>query len=210
MERTGQALDDEWRFSSDSLTEKDTDVLNLISQEALTGFTFDGLKRRLGLHSETLSRILGRLEEEGIVEKAPGGYRVTSKIKRFPALHPVGIDEKQTCLLQTMIPSNVSLEQLVHDLRGRWFGLLRWLGCTEGVDGVTLKWITEDGDIQVNANILEPALTINAKFLRNKDLNMALRASYQLMTYISKLCSNTRLIKRVSYFGDFDFHLMPA
>jgi hypothetical protein len=203
-------LDDEWGFSSESLSEKDTDVVNLISQEALTGFTFDGLKRRLGLHPETLSRILDRLEEEGIVEKTSGGYRVTPKIKRFPALRPVGTDELQTCLLQTMIPSNISLEQLVHDLRGRWFGLLRWLGCTEGEDGVTLKWITEDGDIQVSANILEPALTITAKFLKNKDLNTALRASYQLMTYISKLCSNSHLIKRVSFFGDFDFHFMPA
>jgi len=193
-----------------SFGERDTDVLNLISQEALTRFTFDGLKRRLGLHPETLSRILNRLEQEGIVEKGPGGYKVTSKINQFPTLHPIGNDELRMSLLQTLIPSKVPVEQLVQSLKGKWFGLLRWLGCTESEEGTTLKWITEDGGIQVNANILEPALTIEAKFLRDKDVDMALKASYQLMAYIGKLCSSSQLLRRVAYLGDYDMHMMPA
>jgi hypothetical protein len=113
-------------------------------------------------------------------------------------------------LLQTLVPSNVSTEQLTQNLKGKWFGLLRWLGCTEGEEGITLKWITEDGGIQVNANILEPALTIEAKFLRDKDVDMALRASYQLMTYIGRLCSSRQLIRHVAYFGNVGLDLMPA
>ena len=62
-----------------SLSERDADVLALIENEDLAIFTFDGLKRRTGLHSETLSRILSRLEEEGIVKKEPEGYRVSPK-----------------------------------------------------------------------------------------------------------------------------------
>ena len=50
--------------SSYPLSERDTDVLSLIDEEDLTMFTFDGLKRRLGLHPETLSRILSLLEQE--------------------------------------------------------------------------------------------------------------------------------------------------
>ena len=207
---TKSTLDAEWHDPESSFSERDTDVLNLISQEALTRFTFDGLKRRLGLHPETLSRILNRLEQEGIVEKGPGGYKVTSKINRFPMLHPIGSDGLRMSLLQTLIPSKVPVEQLIQNLKGKWFGLLRWLGCTESEEGTTLKWITEDGGIQVNANILEPALTIEAKFLREKDLDMALKASYQLMTYIGKLCSSSQLLRRVAYFGDYDLHMMPA
>ena len=41
-----------------SLSERDADVLALIETEDLATFTFDGLKRRTGLHPETLSRIL--------------------------------------------------------------------------------------------------------------------------------------------------------
>lgn len=204
-------MNDDWHdFSTSSLSERDADVLTLISQEALTRFTFDGLKRRLGLHPETLSRILSRLEQEGIVEKGPGGYKVTSRINQFPTLHTVGSDELRMPLLQTLVPSNVSQEQLTQNLKGKWFGLLRWLGCTEGEEGITLKWITEDGGIQVNANILEPALTIEAKFLRDKDVDMALKASYQLMTYIGKLCSSRQLIRHVAYFPNTGLDLMPA
>ena len=203
-------MDDEWKIPESSLSERDADVLNLISQEALTRFTFDGLKRRLGLHPETLSRILGRLEQEGIVEKGPEGYKVTSKIDEFQSMHSNISDEARVPLLQTLVPTNVSVEQLILNLRGKWFGLLRWLGCTEGEDGIVLKWTTEDGGIQVNVNILEPALTIEAKFLRDKDLDMALKASYQLMAYIGKLCSGPQLIRHVGYFGDHDLHLMPA
>lgn len=205
------ALNDDWHdFSTVSLSERDADVVSLISQEALTRFTFDGLKRRLGLHPETLSRILSRLEQEGIVEKGPGGYKVTSRINQFPTVHPVGSDKLRMPLLQTLVPSNVSTEQLTQNLKGKWFGLLRWLGCTEGEEGITLKWITEDGAIQVNANILTPALTIEAKFLKDKDVDMALKASCQLMAYIGRLCSGSQLIRHVAYFHNMGLDLTPA
>jgi hypothetical protein len=84
------------------------------------------------------------------------------------------------------------------------------MGLSENGEGVTLKWITDGGDIQVDANISERALTIDAKFLHDRDLNMALKASYQLMTHIGKLCSGSRLIRRVAYFGGFDVRLMSA
>lgn len=204
-------LDAGWNDDTDSsLSERDTDVLNLISQEALTKFTFDGLKRRLGMHPETLSRILNRLELEGIVQKGPEGYKVTHKIGRFPGFRSAATDEFRTPLLQTFIPSNISVEQLIQNLKGKWFGMLRWLGYAQGQNEATLKWITEDGSIQVNATISETALCIDAKFLRGKDLNIALTASYQLMTYISRLCLRRPLIRRVGYFGNFDVHLMSA
>ena len=56
------------------LSERDADVLALIEKEDLAVFTFDGIKRRTGLHPETLSRVLARLEEEGILKKQADGY----------------------------------------------------------------------------------------------------------------------------------------
>ena len=204
-------MDAEWQDPAESsFGERDRDVISLISEEDLALFTFDGLKRRMGLHPETLSRILGRLEHEGLVQKGPGGYKVTSKISEFPRLRPTCGDESHVPLLQTFLPSDMSVQQLVLDLRGRWFGLLRWMGLSENGESVTLKWITDGGDVQVDANISERALTIDAKFLHDRDLNMALKASYQLMTHIGKLCSGSRLIRRVAYFGGLDVRLMSA
>lgn len=208
---TKLALDDDWRdFSQGSFSERDVDVLDLISREALARFTFDGLKRRLGIHPETLSRILNRLEQEGFVEKGVEGYKVTSKINDYAELRSANDNKDCLPLLQTLIPSNVSTDQLVQSLRGKWFGMLRWFGFAEDEEGITLKWITEDGGIQVNANISEASLAITAKFLRENNLNTALTASYQLMATISRLCQRKQLIKHVGYFGDYGLFLTPA
>jgi len=203
-------LDAEWHDLSDaSFGERDNDVLALLREEDLVTFSFDGLKRRLGLHPETLSRILFRLEQEGIVEKKPEGYSVTSRISEFLRI-PAYDNESRVPLLQTFLPSDVSVPQLVSDLRGRWFGFLRWLGLSSNDGNVTLKWITEDGGIQVEANISETALTIEAKFLQDKNMNMALKSSYQLLTHISRLCSPSRRARHVAYCGGSDVFLMPA
>lgn len=194
-----------------SLSERDVDVLALIETEGLVTFTFDGLKRRTGLHSETLSRILCRLEEEGIVKKEQVGYRVNPKITELK-LQQTPSQASATPLIQTFLPSDLLTNQLVLSLRGKWFGSLRWLGISENSQGVTLKWVTEDGGIQIAANIQGAALNIEAKFLTNNNLNAALKASYQLMTLIGKLCTSTKaaqpvIARKVGYFGE---SYMPA
>jgi len=195
-----------------SLSERDADILALIETEDLAIFTFDGLKRRTGLHPETLSRILVRLEQEGIVKKGPEGYRVTPKITELK-LNQTRKEEPTTPLIQTFIPSDLMTHQLILSLKGKWFGMLRWLGISEKGQGVTLKWITEDGGIQIAANIQGTALNIEAKFLTNNDLNLALKASYQLMSNISKLCQSSHAsriaTRNVGYYGNSGF-FMPA
>jgi hypothetical protein len=90
--------------------------------------------------------------------------------------------------------------------------MLRWLGISENSQGITLKWITEDGAIQIAANIQGNALNIEAKFLKSNNLNIAFKASYQLMSLIGKLCISSQsashaVARNVSYFGDI---MMPA
>ncbi|HIJ08486.1 TPA: hypothetical protein HA274_03980 [Candidatus Bathyarchaeota archaeon] len=196
-------------FNSAFLSQRDSNVVSLLEEEDLTSFTFDGLKRRLCLHQETLSRILERLEKEGIVQKEVDGYKVRSRIKRVK-LDPMGPREGNVPLLQTYLPSNVNVFRLVANLKGKWFGSLRWFGLSESSEGATLKWVTEDSGIQINARIEDSTLTIEAKFLRENNLNSALSASYQLMGHISTLCSGSTPVKHVSFFGGADVFLMPA
>ena len=188
-----------------SLSERDADVLSLIETEGLATFTFDGLKRRTGLHPETLSRILTRLEEEGIIRKEREGYSVNPKITQLK-LQPSQKETPSTPLIQTYLPSDLMTQQLILKLKGKWFGVLRWLGISEGSQGVTLKWITEDGGIQISANIAGSSLNIDAKFLTNNNLNLALKASYQLMSIIGKVCISSQtasvaMARNVGYFG---------
>lgn len=188
-----------WHTTS-SIPGHDADVLSLIDEEALTVFTFDGLKRRLGLHPETLSRVLARLEDEGVVKKDANGYIVTPKINRL-RVQETRNEESLVPLLQTYLPSNMQVQQLVANLKGKWFGLLRWFGLAEDNRGVVMKWITEDGGIQINAAIQDNTLTIEGKFLRDNNLNRALSASYQLMSYIGSILSSRH---HIASHVDFD------
>jgi hypothetical protein len=196
-------------ISEFSLSERDTNVLQVFEEEGLTSFTFDGLKRRLGLHSETLSRVLCRLEDKEIVEKGLDGYRVTSKVREFLRFPPKS-REPSVPVLQTFLSPDVPIHQVVSDLRGKWFGVLRWLGCSENNGYTTLKWITEDGGIQVDANFSNGGLSIETKLLHGKDLNTALHASYQLIGQIAKLYSRPDQIRRVAYFSQYVPNSMSA
>ncbi len=188
---------------SSSLGYRDSDVISFLENENLTAFTFDGLKRRLGLHSETLSRILSRLESEGIITKTREGYVVNPKIDKLKFC-PQRSEETTTPLLQTFLPSTMMTRELVAKLRGKWFGSLRWLGTSENSEGVTLKWVTEEGSLQLNANVQGSALNIEAKFLTSNNLDLALRTAYQLMAYINRLCIGTGIARNVAFYSDFD------
>jgi len=195
-----------------SLSERDVDVLAFLGEEEFQIFTFEGLKRRLCLHPETLSRILDRLESEGIVKKSSHGYTVTKEIAKHLRHHANNSGESRAVLLQTFLPSDMTAELIVSNLRGRWFGLLRWLGLAENADVIALKWVTEDGDVQVDAKITMNTLTIEAKFLRGFNQDLALKAAYQLMTHISKLSerSHSPMARHVGYFSHSGYFFMPA
>lgn len=203
-------MDKDWNDISDlEFSERDTNVLHIIDEEDLTSFTFEGLKRRLGMHPETLSRVLYRLANQGIVEKGVEGYTVTSKAKELLKSHSFDSRVPTVCLLQTLLPPDVPIQNVVSNLKGKWFGVLRWLGYSENKEGVVLKWITEDGGIIISAIFSLGQLNIDAKMLWEKDLSVALKASYQLMGYITNLISRVES-NRVAYFDRFDSYSLSA
>jgi DNA-binding transcriptional ArsR family regulator len=194
------SLDSEWPyFHNESLNEWDTSVLKVIGNEGLIRFTFDGMKRRLGVHPETLSRVLSRLEDQGIIEKQNDGYRVKSEARKALNSQPMSNREPGVPLLQTLLPSGIAIKEMVTNLKGKWFGALRWLGYAEGGEAIILKWITEDGEIQVDAAFSEGSLSIEAKMLSEENLSEALMASYRLISYIFRIYERSGRIQHADY-----------
>ncbi len=190
------------------LTSRDSNILHAIQEEGLTVFAFDGLKRFLGVHQEMLSRVLDRLEDEGLLEKVSEGYRLTDRGSQLVA-RPLSSTQPRIPIVKSLLPHDVDVQRIIAGLKGRWFGSLRWLGYSQNEDGLVLKWITEEDSIQIDAKFTENYLSIDAKVGEEKDVSQAVKASHQLMSHISQLYSGPRrgrnLLTPVSFFPDFSF-----
>lgn len=167
--------------------QRDLEVVQFIAEEGLLGFTFEGLKRRLGAHPETLSRILDRLEEQRVLEKGESGYRVTQRGREVAGLRQLSVSEARITLLKTLLPRVENPRESILQLRGRWFGPLRWLGYSDDEKGIGLKWITEDGGIQVDAIFNNDELMIEGRIREGRSLTDAIKAAHLLVGYISKV-----------------------
>jgi len=192
-----------------NLTPRYTGVLQTVMEEGLTVFTFDGLKRLTGLHQEKLSRIIDRLEEEGLLEKVADGYRITARgsetIPRplVSAMQPIPI-------VQSLLPRDVDLQQIISGLKGRWFGGLRWLGYNQNEEGTVLKWIAEEDGIQIEARFTDSYLSIDAKVAEGREVSQAVKAAHQLLGHVSGLYGTpTRrrqhLASQIAYYPSIDF-----
>ena len=185
-------MDQGWNVISDvDLKESDINILQTINEEELTNFTFEGLKRRLKIHQETLSRILNRLSDQGIIKKCNNGYTLAVKAKKLLNQQPSDSTHPTLLLLQTFLPPQITIEKIISNLKGKWFGTLRWLGHSITNESISLKWITEDGGNIISAHFSQGKLHIEAKMISENDINTALTASHQLMGYITKLISKT-------------------
>lgn len=181
-------LDETWTNVLE-LKEQDIDVIHVIHIENLTYFTFEGLKRRLKIHPETLSRILARLTDDEILEKTDKGYSLTTKGKHLLEQQNHQSTPARVPVLQSFVPPELSVDKIASCLKGKWFGSLRWLGYSLSEETVELKWITTNGEIIVSAVFTDGTLRIYSKAISETDFSARLSVSYQLMGYITKLIS---------------------
>ena len=101
---------------------------------------FSGLRRALRAHPESLSRALRRLEREGLVERADGGYRALSVAAAIPAPP----DTPLRTIAEVALTPGPGASELRNRLAGRWFGTLRWVGTVKGKEGQLLIWSRRD------------------------------------------------------------------
>lgn len=180
-------------ISSDSpLSERDAEVVRTIEEEGLSVFTFDGLRRMTGAHPETLTRILERLEEEGMVVRSPEGYSTTDRAKGATAVRSAYGGGRRVPILHTFLPYSASATVIVSALKGRWFDRMRWVGMAEGEEEVVLKWVTDDGSALIDARFAAGQLDIEARLKKDSDMAGAVRAAHQVVSRISRLYTSPR------------------
>ena len=179
--------------AASDLRESDREVLELLRQEPSLAVGFQGLRRRLRIHPERLSRALQRLARDDLVEKTDLGYRVT--LRALSVLSPTAIRPASASvpILQTFLPPEVDLHRLASALRGSWTESLRWYGLTETPDELTLSWVTDDDAFQIDARVRTGALSLEAHVSEPSKFYAAIIAAHELFRHIASAYSRVRM-----------------
>jgi DNA-binding MarR family transcriptional regulator len=177
----------------------DTKVLSLLNEEG-SHYSFKGIMRRLGMHQQSLSRALHRLEELGLVEKSQAGYRLSRVGESAAAKAVIALPKGRPYiqLLQTYIPVDIRPAQIVRALVGKWFGNLRWIGLIESGTGFTLQWASQDGTFQINLRMVADYVVIETNAASEKEKVQAMVGSYAIYQQITKILQD-RLAQANSY-----------
>lgn len=198
-------IDDSSGISLDDFQANDKKVLSMLNQDndlADNQYTFNGLARKLGMHQQSLSRSLHRLENSGLIEKSEAGYRPSKNLRsilvkrsRLDLENLSGKISKQHTpfvqVLQLYIPSTVEVEEIVNRLVGKWFGNLRWLGLMGGDGGHVLQWVNGD-KFQVNLKIVSRYAIVESNATGDKNKAEAMVSAYRIFEQITKIFRKTK------------------
>jgi len=139
--------------------EVDAKVMQFLSSSSETSFSFQGMKRSLKVHQEKLSRSLNRLVTTGMVGNTGEGYTITKKgIKVTGA---ASLANQALVVGSSYLPNDVDLATAPIALKGKWFSGMRWLGSSPTPQGCDLKWVTDDGEIQISASFKDRTLEVS-------------------------------------------------
>lgn len=185
-------------ISVNDLRQSDIDILEILfdngDENTIATFTFNGLKIRSNLHQEILSRSLKRLKELGLIDKTKSGYNFNKKGKFiFSKLKSILNEErnnqtKYTQIIQVSVPFQISNQQIVQNLSGKYFGSLRWIGMIQNKKGYQLKWKDIENFIEIMVYLSNNNIIIETN--DNNPLNISKAFSY-----------STRIIESIGNIG---------
>jgi DNA-binding HxlR family transcriptional regulator len=212
-----QLVIDDSAMSLDDFQANDKKVLSILHQDndlADNQYTFNGLARKLGMHQQSLSRSLHRLENSGLVEKSEAGYRPSKNLRSILAKRSrLDLEDlsrkisKQHLqfvqVLQLYIPTNIGVEEIVNRLVGRWFGNLRWIGMIDGDSGYVLQWANGD-NFQVNLRIVSRYAIVESNAIGDKDKAETMVSAYRIFEQLTKIFQNKSSGKGLDSFSQYN------
>lgn len=169
------------------IDERAYSVLAELAHEGEAEVAFQGLRRRLGIHQQSLTRVLEDLQAQGLVDDARRGYRLTEA--GYDALHadpPPPYEGDTSALAQALLPPFLEEGAVVHRLEQRWFQGLRWYGIVEAPDETVLVWLTDPGQRFVRLRLHGGAFTLEAQADGDPD-GALFRAIHPLLGTIGEL-----------------------
>jgi len=105
-----------------SLDERELAVLTELGREEESLVSFQGLRRRLELHQQSLNRTLKRLVRDGFITRNETGYKITGDGN--DAIHLTDsayVSGNVLTIFETILPPHLRPENVVAQLSRRWF-----------------------------------------------------------------------------------------
>jgi DNA-binding Lrp family transcriptional regulator len=119
---------------------------------------FNGLRRALQAHPESLQRALRRLERGGVVRRDPIGYSLARSGTLAPASSSSERPSHEVAVVE--LPPGTQVEELLGRLAGKWVGALRWVGLLDDPSDPRLVWAVPGADGRVVAAIRDGRLRV--------------------------------------------------
>ena len=193
-------VDESSGISLDDFQSNDKKILSVLNQDSDlidNQYTFNGLVRKLGIHQQSLSRALRRLEDAGLIQRTESGYKLSKNLRSI-LVKKSRIDLENLAkkiskqqfqfvqILQMYIPTTVKVDEVVDKLVGKWFGNLRWIGLVEGDGGYVLQWANSDKFL-VNLKIVSRYATIESNATSEKDKAESMVSAHRIFEQITKV-----------------------
>lgn len=164
--------------SEPDLREGDQAILDYLSKSGV-GLSFQGIRRGMGIHQETLARSLKRLVDQGLVIKQKNVYS--------PAYSSSEDSANWYVLIESVLPFDVDPSKIASSLSAKWFSDLRWFGSSD--DGSRLVWTTSDGKIKIRLEFVGNEVLVETDAYGEGDLSTAIRYAHTLFDQVAKTLS---------------------
>ena len=193
-------VDESSGISLDDFQSNDKKILSVLNQDSDlidNQYTFNGLVRKLGIHQQSLSRALRRLEDAGLIQRTESGYKLSKNLRSI-LVKKSRIDLENLAkkiskqpfqfvqILQMYIPTTIKVDEVVDKLVGKWFGNLRWIGLVEGDGGYVLQWANSDKFL-VNLKIVSRYAAIESNATAEKDKAESMVSAHRIFEQITKV-----------------------
>ena len=167
------------------IKEPDQGVIRTLEADGGT-MAFQGLRRRMNIHQEKLSRALQRLEEDGYVLHTSKGYLLTPKGSNLAQHRLTETPKAYSTILQSFLPGDMSPSTMAHHLEGRWFHNLRWQGIKDEGDQIILRWVTEATGVEVVLHLAWGQVRVETDAVDRERLIEALMGAQKIFGYLTE------------------------
>lgn len=185
-------------YEGPALDDRERAVVEEIGRDCDGWIAFQGLRRRLGLHQQSLARTLRRLARYGLVAKGSAGYKLTDQgcaaIAGRVSPRPAG---PAVTVVHALLPAHLPADDVAARLAHRWFRGLRWFGLSEGPGETALTWTAERGTTVVRVRIHGGALTVEVEPVGDADA--ALPAAAPILASVAELYASRPDAKAIRF-----------